>query len=387
MFKRLCVFIIFYEILIGVGLSAQSKEIPLKTENIILITLDGMRWQEVFQGIDKRFFDQEQYLAYHYTHEDFKKEFWRETAEERREVLFPFLWNVVSKQGQLYGNRDKGSNADIINEFHFSYPGYNEILSGIADPRITGNDKILNPNKTYLEWLDNRPEYKGKVAAFASWDVFPYIINKDRTDIFVYSAFEDMVALPDNERIEILNQVQKDTPSPWDAVGLDVFTYNFALEYLQQRRPKALFISFGETDDFAHNGQYDQYILAARRTDDFIGRIWKWVQNDPDYKDKTTLLITTDHGRGHIDLEQWKHHGRFEYQDENGETKLSHIEGDTSIWAAVIGPDTSASGEMENVNDIKQSQFASTLVKFLGLEYLSSHESLQAGEPIETMFK
>jgi hypothetical protein len=60
----------------------------------------------------------------------------------------------------------------------FSYPGYNEILTGSADDkRITSNDKMDNLNVTFLEHLNKLPEYKGKVMAFTSWDVFPFIIN------------------------------------------------------------------------------------------------------------------------------------------------------------------------------------------------------------------
>ena len=370
-----------------INASALHAQQPnLKTENVILITLDGMRWQEVFNGVDKRFFDQPDYNKYHYTHEEFKSEFWHDNPKERRKILFPFLWNVIGKEGQLYGNRELGSKADITNSFHFSYPGYNEILTGIADDkRITSNSKFLNPNKTFLEWLDAKPEFKGKTAAFASWDVFPYIINQERSDVFLNSDFDDMEEL--NSRIADLNDIQRDTPSPWDTVRLDVFTYNFAMEYMKEKRPKALYISFGETDDFAHDGYYDLHIIAARRTDEYIRRIWNWVQNDPEYKDKTTLIITTDHGRGYLDLESWKHHGVSEYTDENGQKKISDFKGDGEIWAAVIGPDTPASGEMINVADIKQTQFAATLMKFLDLEYQGTHETIKVGKPIERMFK
>lgn len=352
-----------------------------KTENVILISLDGMRWQEVFQGIDKRFFDQEKYTRYQGTHDDFKKEFWHDDPIERRKKLFPFLWNVIGKEGQLYGNRDLGSDANLTNGLHFSYPGYNEILTGFADARITSNDKILNPNKTFLEWLDEKAPYKGKTAAFASWDVFPYIINQQRSNVFLNSDFDDMEEL--NPRIKDLNQLMRDTPSPWDAVRLDVFSHEFATEYMKEKHPRALYISYGETDDFAHDGYYDQYILAGHRTDDFIRRIWEQVQSDPHYKDKTTLLITTDHGRGYDTLESWKSHGLFEHTPGN----MGFIDGDHEIWMAVIGPDTPADGEMKNTPTVKQSSIAATLMKLIGLDYEGTHPTLKAGKPIDAMIE
>lgn len=352
-----------------------------KTENVILISLDGMRWQEVYKGVDKRFFDQDDYIKYSATHDKFKETYWRDDEKERRQLLFPFLWNVIEKEGQLYGNRDLESKADLTNNHYFSYPGYNEMLTGFADPRISSNGKILNPNKTYLEWLDEKAPYKGKTAAFASWDVFPYIINQERSDVFLNSDFDDMIEL--NERIKDLNIIQRDTPSPWDTVRLDVFTHEFAMEYMKEKKPRALYISYGETDDFAHDGYYDLYIHAAKRTDDFIRRIWEYVENDPHYAGKTTLLITTDHGRGYDNLENWKHHGSdvSTIKENNGDRD------DKQIWMAVIGPDTPASGEMQNMPTIYQNQIAATLMKFLGLDYQGSHPTIKSGKPIKTMFK
>lgn len=360
---------------------SRAQQEPPETENVILISLDGMRWQEVFHGVDKRFFDKEEYMRYKNTHEAFKTDFWHENPTERRKILFPFLWNVIAKHGQLYGNRDKGSNVDVINDFHFSYPGYNEMLTGYPDPRITSNDKVLNPNKTFLEVLDETQGFKGKVAAFTSWYVFPYIINQQRSNVFLNSDFNDMEEL--NPRIKDLNQIQRDTPSPWDSVRLDVFTHEFALEYMKEKHPRALYISYGETDDFAHDGHYDLYIHAAKRTDDFIRRIWEFVQSDPQYKNKTTLLITTDHGRGYDTLESWKDHGLFE----NDSGRIEFTTGDHEIWMAVIGPDIPATGEMKNIKTVNLSQVAGTLMKLLGLNYQGNHETLKAGKPIQAMMK
>ncbi|MCC3860253.1 alkaline phosphatase family protein [Pseudemcibacter aquimaris] len=377
MFKKIIsnFFILLLPLLLAANSFAKGK-----TENVILISLDGMRWQEVFKGVDKRFFDQDKYIKYGYTHENFKNIYWDNDEDERRKKLFPFIWNVIGKNGQLYGNRDLGSYADLTNKFYFSYPGYNEMLTGFADPRISSNGKILNPNKTFLEWLDEKAPYKGKTAAFASWDVFPYIINQERSDVFLNSDFDDMEEL--NSRIKDLNQIQRDTPSPWDTVRLDVFTHEFAVEYMKEKKPRALYISYGETDDFAHDGHYDLYIHAAKRTDDFIRRVWEYVESDPHYAGKTTLLITTDHGRGYDSLENWRHHGEG----------ISPINGsgdrdDKHIWMAVIGPDTPANGEMKNTQAIFQNQIAATLMKFLGLEYQGSHPEIISGKPINSMFK
>ncbi|HET6897782.1 MAG TPA: AP protein, partial [Vicinamibacteria bacterium] len=137
-----------------------------RTENVVLITTDGLRWQEVFSGADEALLTKDAGVA---DPEALRAELWRDTPAARREALLPFLWQVLAKQGQLFGNADQGHVARVTNGRNFSYPGYNELLSGRADPRIDSNDKKPNPNVTVLEWLNGREAYRGKVAAFCSW--------------------------------------------------------------------------------------------------------------------------------------------------------------------------------------------------------------------------
>ena len=133
----------------------------LKTENVILITLDGLRWQEVFFGMDSSLASQQGYLK----DDELKKKFWCDDISERSKVLLPFFWSTLSSKGQLYGNRKTGCKVNVSNNQWFSYPGYSEILTGHADDkRINSNDKIYNPNRNVLEFLNEQPAIKGKVV-------------------------------------------------------------------------------------------------------------------------------------------------------------------------------------------------------------------------------
>ncbi|HCD87573.1 MAG TPA: phosphoglyceromutase, partial [Algoriphagus sp.] len=144
-----------------------------------MITLDGLRWQEVFSGADSLFLRDAEMVK---NPQGLYNEFWETNPVKRREVLLPFFWNAIASTGQLYGNRQLGNKVNTQNTHWFSYPGYNEILSGFADDqRINSNDKINNPNKTFLEYLNQKEGFAGKVLAFGSWDVFPYIINEERS--------------------------------------------------------------------------------------------------------------------------------------------------------------------------------------------------------------
>ena len=289
----------------------------------------------------------------------------------------PFFWSTIASEGSLWGNQHLGSVVKVSNNRVFSYPGYNEILTGFADEAIDSNDKIPNANETLLEWVNKQPGFEGSVAAFGSWDVFPYIINEERSGVPVNAGFESVSGdLTDREAW--LNEVQEQTPSPWTSVRLDVFTHHYAFETLKQDRPRLLYIAYGETDDFAHDADYRHYLDAAYRTDAFIRDLWTWVQADEEYAGRTTLVITTDHGRGSED--RFVGHG------------VDWI-GSESIWIASLGPGMPVLGEFGasrgDGSDISviyqesgvgaegaavqdtlwQNQVAATVADLLGLDY------------------
>ena len=328
---------------------AQSTDDP----KVILITLDGLRWQELFSGADRSLIKHPDYVS---DTADLWDAFWRHDAKERRSVLLPFFWDVISKEGQIYGNREEGNLVNLTNQMWFSYPGYNEILTGKADDdRIDSNDKMNNPNVTVLEFIHQKPGFRGKVAAFSSWDVFPFIINEERSGIPVNSGYEQ-VQNPNTEIEKLINRLQNETPKLWNSVRLDAFTHHLALSHLTTRKPRLLYISYGETDDFAHRGDYDEYLISAQRTDRFIREIWDTVQADPYYRDQTTIVITTDHGRG-IEGDGWRHHGKPEtpHSDE--------------VWMALLGAGVSAKGEIKDKMQLYSNQVAATVAELLGYDY------------------
>jgi hypothetical protein len=338
--------------LVSVSAFGQAK---LKTENIVLITLDGMRWQEVFNGADSSFIKQQTHLK----DPDSKKKYWRDDLVERRKALLPFFWNTIAAKGQLYGNRSLGSRVNVTNQMWFSYPGYNELLTGKADDeRINSNDKNYNPNPNVLEFINSQSAFKGKVAAFTSWDCFPFIINDKRNGVFVSAGLVQAQGTKLTEKESTLNQLMYTTPNPLGDVRLDAFTFYYGMEYMKKNKPRVMYFAFDETDDFAHAGEYAAYLNAANYTDKFINELWNYLQNDPQYKGKTTLVITCDHGRGN-NSEDWKHHGK----------KIAEAD---QIWMAILGPDTPALGEVKEDSQLYQRQVAKTLASFLGLNYTTN---------------
>jgi bisphosphoglycerate-independent phosphoglycerate mutase (AlkP superfamily) len=127
------------------------------------------------------------------------------------------------------------------------------------------------------------------------------------------------------------------------------------LDYVKSAKPKVLFVGYGETDNWAHQGRYDLVLDSAHRMDGFVKELWETLQAMPEYRGTTTFIITCDHGRG-SGLSEWKEHGVEEKGSEN-------------VWIAVMGPDTSPLGERTHIAPVTQSQIAATVAALLGKDY------------------
>lgn len=351
--------LIFLFILIAPHSFAQQK-----TENMIIITTDGFRWQEIFGGMDSVIASQKKY-----TQGDsagiFKK-YWADDGNDRRKKLLPFLWTTVAGQGQVYGNRSFGNKVDNANPYWFSYPGYSEIFCGFVDTLINSNNYKNNPNINVLEFINKQGKFKNRVAAFGAWEAFDRILNKPRCGFPVVAAFEQSGGNNSTPNEQLINAMLNDSYKPWDQDEcLDVFTQYEAMEYLKTKKPKVLYIAYGETDEWAHAGSYKSYLEAAHQFDAWLKDIWTYIQSDPQYQNKTSMFITTDHGRGNKIRDQWTGHG-------------SDITDAHEIWFSVMGPDTAPKGEVKKEMQLYQKQFAQTIASLLGIRFVTNHKVADA---------
>lgn len=348
-----------------------SATAQTKTENVILITLDGARTQEAFGGLDLDILKDKTRRGKVEDSALYKK-FWAATPEERRMKLLPFFWGTLMKDhGSIAGNRSLNSAVMTTNKMLFSYPGYSEILTGQAhDDVINSNDRKRNPYPTVLEFLKRKLKLnKTQVALFGSWDVFNWIGEHEEGAITINAGHEpyELAASADTKAFSKL-QTQK--LSPWDSVRFDYFTFEFAMEHLKRHQPRVLHIALGETDDWAHGGDYTHTLESFHRNDQQLKQLWDYLQSSPRYKGKTSILITIDHGRGNT-IKDWTDHGE----------KVPEAQ---YIWMAFISPDVVLRGEWKNAETIYQNQVAATLCKFLNLDY--SENNPQAGKPIDRLF-
>lgn len=355
--------------IMAMAIQQAAAQAGRKTKNLVIVTLDGFRWQELYRGADSVMVNSKEFNT---SQEEITNKYIAETPQQRRKMLLPFFWGTLAEKGQLYGNRDLGNKEEVANRHKFSYPGYNEIFTGFPDTSVNSNDKKYNPNSNVLEFLNKQKGFQGKVVAFSSWDVFPWILNDKRSGVLVNSGVNDLKIKNMTPGLNLLNEMQHLAPPVvGDDIRLDVITYQFGKQYMQAYKPRVTYIAFDEIDDFAHAGNYKFYLEEAHKTDAMLKDLWDYIQSDPFYKDQTTLLITTDHGRGENPMATWKDHG----------AKVKDAE---QTWIAVIGPDTPAAGEVNTPTTVYHKQIAQTLAGLLGFDFKSAagHE---VGEEIKTV--
>lgn len=349
-------------LLLALGLQAATAR---ETHTVVLIVSDGLRWQEVFTGAEAALLNEKAGGSW-LGEKELRARWWREDPQQRRALLFPFLWGTVAKQGQIFGNRQLGSIARVTNGKAFSYPGYNEMSVGFPNDAIDSNEFGPNPNKTVFEWLNEKPAYTGHVAIYGGWVAHERIFNIPRSHLVNQIGWSLPRKTGDASHDALLAKLFGSFTRHDDEDLYDALLQPVLLDYVRTGAPRVLFVGYGETDNWAHQGRYDLVLEAAHGADARIAELWSTMQSMPEYKGHTTFIITADHGRGSGPV-QWKDHGVAQ-------------KGSEYIWVAVIGPDTPALGERAHVAPVTQSQIAATVAAFLGEDY--RHDVPKAAPPI-----
>jgi hypothetical protein len=294
--------------------------------NVVLVTIDGYRWEELFRGADPALVTDPTSRARYVD------------VANRPEALTPFLLSFA-QTGALIGDRDHGSCARVTNDYWFSYPGYAEILEGHPNPHIRRNHAGPNPEETVLERLIRRPEFADQVRVYAEWDVAQDIVNAPRSHIPVF--------------------IPPDESAPHDpqviARAREVFGH----------LPRVTWIALGDTDNRAHERNYEAYLAAATEADDFVRALWEAIEADPRTAGHTTLIVTTDHGRGASAGGRWSGHGSGRWRGLIV-PGLRHV-GSDAVFIAARGPGIVATNAYDMEHCATSSQVAATLLQSLGL--------------------
>ena len=319
---------------------------------LVIITYDGLRWQEVYTGADEALLSNPRHVR---DVAAAKEKYWRDTPQARRETLLPFIWSYVPAHGYMVGNRELDSRMQVDNGMSFSYPGYSEMFCGWADDaRIDNNDPIPNPNVSVLEVVNRDPRYKGRVMMYASWESIRFALNNERGGFPGSAGHEPPYTK--TPMAELAQQIDEQDPTGFgESERSDAVTCIFALEALRKDHPKVFYVGFGDTDEYGHDSAgYDRYLDAAQWTDGYIRRIVEQCEADPFYKGKTTYLLLCDHGRG------------------RGEKFTSHgasSRGSGETWFMAFGKGVPVLGETSGNGVFFNKQLAATIADILGVDF------------------
>ena len=348
--------VVLVAVFVGLTPVSAGRQPTAVRDNLVLITLDGVRTQEIFGGLDAEVFRSTLAKDAKLEDQPAYKRFNGATAEERREKLMPFFWREwMARSGSIAGNAALKSVVTLTNTHRFSYPGYSEILTGEAhDDVIKSNDRVQNPYPTILEGLKAKLILStGGVAAFGSWDAFNEIVEHTPGSIMVNAGYAPF-ATSDKAGME-LSRMQFETPTAWNSVRHDAYTFGLAMTYFRTHQPRVLYLALGETDDWAHERRYDRVLETLARTDEWFRQLWTWLESQPTYRGRTHILITTDHGRGRTPAD-WNTHG-------------AKVEGAQEVWMAFISPAFKQRGEWREHAPIHTNQAAATMAGWMGVDW------------------
>ncbi|MBX3191150.1 MAG: alkaline phosphatase family protein [Labilithrix sp.] len=234
--------------------SAHARPTPsVRPGPIVLVVLDGVRWQEIFVGSERD---------------------GRTPAD-----LAPNLQRLATERGAAIGAPGRGTIAATGPNF-VSLPGYTEIFSGSAPLRCADNHCPATETPTLL---DDARAAGAKVGAFSSWETMRRAISASPDEIVASCGRSG------DPRID---------PSPGtDDYRPDRLTADAALAWFEAERPDVFFLGLGDTDEYAHHLDYEGYLAALGRADAIVGRLVALVDRMGERGERTSILVTADHGR------------------------------------------------------------------------------------------
>ncbi len=241
-------------------------------DRVIYITIDGVRWQDVFEN--------HAYLNH--------------------------FWHHYAKLGTFYGAPNSHSLMEVAS-IPVSLPSYQSQLAGVVQP-CDGNDCGRIKTRTFAESFIDKGMAKKDVAVFSNWHKIKYAAesrpNTIYTNIGNEFAYNPLTGKPDDEMARINKLQIHDHPKDNDR--FDKYTFAQAMHYWRKFQPRFMWMSFGDADVAAHAGNLALYRRSIAQYDKFFDELFQTLkQMKCDHR--TLVIITTDHGRGNG--HHWTDHG------------------------------------------------------------------------------
>jgi Metalloenzyme superfamily len=275
-----------------------------RTDSVVLVVLDGARWQEVLVGTDPHFADGDD----------------RGVAATR---LMPTLHRMID-EGGVIGAIGHGPPMVATGPNFISLPGYTEIFSGRTPALCADNECPATRLPTLVDEIRAR---SSDVAVYSSWQPIARAAARNASDIVMSTGSDGTGAFrPDRA------------------------TADLALAYLIERRPAFLFVGLGEPDEFAHRGDYAGYLGSLRQADEVLTELRERLSVMGEYGDHTSILVTCDHGRAD------------DFQDHGAPWPES-----SRVWLVGAGGAIPARGEIDTSDKHRLADIAPTIRRLIGL--------------------
>jgi hypothetical protein len=309
----------------------------LGARTVVLVAIDGVRWQDVFEGVDPVLADRAGFQP-----------------AERVDAahLVPSLHRLMTVDGAAVGAPDTKMPMRAAGPNFISLPGYMEMLTGRTDSGCTSNTCGDVPFATIA---DDVAKAGGVSAVIASWPGIMQAAATNKAHVLMSigrhggenrSVFEDDPALE-----ALLRTAETAGPEPGeDDFRRDRETGDIACAYLGLRRPNFLFVGLGETDEYAHHDDYRGYLKALHDADTMVGKLSAVVERLDADGHPSTLMVTTDHGRA----TGFSAHGG------------DHPES-ARVWLVAAGAGIGARGHAASDSPRRLSDVSQTIRRILGL--------------------
>jgi hypothetical protein len=251
-----------------------------QVRNVIFLTWDGVRPHEFFQGPDQNL-----------------------SAGDSADTL-PWFRANLEHLGKTYGGPE--NTMTVGNTVMMSLPGYQSIFAGRPTSCFDNYCGRIEESTVSERIVQSFGLEKEKVAHIASWHSIKFAAERRKGSVFVNAGFEP---LQDNAPDSVQDQInleQSENRPVWHAARHDEHTMKHALHYLQKHQPRFMHIGLNDSDEWAHRGDYSNYLSSIRQYDLWLEELVEHLKNLGEYGRNTCIVITTDHGRGKD--EKWTKH-------------------------------------------------------------------------------
>lgn len=220
----------------------------------------------------------------------------------------PRTYHLVATRGVALGaDRPGCGTVRTASGANVSLPGYLEIFTG-RKTLCRDNGCAQTARATVL---DEAADAGLTAASIGSWNVLDHAVSRGNPGVLVASGSHPWPGarpLADSALEQLASLGERAAPFP--GVGgyrPDVHTSAIALHYLKTWSPAVFHVGLGDADEWGHRDDYRAYLEAIGKADAFIGSIADTLDAMGELGARTTVIVTTDHGRN----TDFRHHGAW----------------------------------------------------------------------------